>query len=244
MCIAILNNGNKITKEQFKNSWDNNPDGFGMAYVYANEIRVFKSMSKNIDKLYKRYSRIYDKIDSPIMLHFRISTGGKINLANCHPFMVNDETVFMHNGVINGFGNKVYNDTIDFNNKVLYHFDFNTIKTNKGLNTLIEETIGYSKLVFLNANKDYHIINPEMGHFDKSGNWFSNDTYKTCDYGYDFGFSYGKTTTYKTDGNYRKVESKKVFCESCLQVSDNVKTYKDWNCKMCNDCADYYGVLK
>jgi hypothetical protein len=52
----------------------------------------------------------------------------------------------------------------------------------------ISEYIGYSKLIFLDVDDKYTIINEEMGKWT-DGNWYSNDSYKQYnDYKY-----YGNT---------------------------------------------------
>jgi hypothetical protein len=63
----------------------------------------------------------------------------------------------------------------------------------KGIVTMMEEYISYSKLIFLDAENNSKILNEEKGVWD-DGNWYSNTTYK--DYGF---YDFGGKKVYKND---------------------------------------------
>jgi hypothetical protein len=69
----------------------------------------------------------------------------------------------------------------------------------------ISEYIGYSKLLFLDADDKYTIINEELGKW-ADGNWYSNDSYKQYnDYSY-----YGNVKVSKTTAMTPTISSYKV----------------------------------
>lgn len=186
MCIAILN-PTKVTlkKNVLKTCWDNNKDGAGMLYLQSGVLTAFKEMD-NFDNFYNHYAWVRKTHkDSQIVLHFRISTHGKVDLENCHPFMVNEDWGFVHNGIItNAKRNADYSDTNMFNRDVLRKLPKDWIH-NDAMYELVCGYIGSSKLLFLNKDNEAYIINEDWGVWDL-GCWFSNTTYKTSRY-FDYG---------------------------------------------------------
>ena len=194
MCIAILNKkGATLKRELLKNCWDNNGDGAGLLYIDNNkQMNTFKEL-KSFDVFYQEYTRVkksYGKRN--IVLHFRISTHGKIDETNCHPFLVNDNLGFVHNGMIYDVPtSKDYSDTYMFNETVLKNFT-EGFEYNEIILDMIESFIGSNKLVFLNSNNDFAIVNEKAGHWSNDC-WFSNNSYKyVSDY-----VDYGGTKVYR-----------------------------------------------
>lgn len=248
MCIAILNKAEKITLSEFRNSLESNSDGFGMAYVIGGKIQVWKSLSNNSKKLYNEYSKVYEKSESPIILHFRISTGGGINLDNCHPFHISKNVVFAHNGIIKGYGTKLENDTRHFSREILELIPEADLFNNTAIQTLIENIIGYSKLVFLNSKGEYKIYGEDLGHWSQNGNWFSNESYKACEvdtlpYWKDWCLD-KNTQTWKKAGTVKtpKIEPEKLYyCEGCGQQKKKLSFLSAFNVWACNECKVWYG---
>lgn len=182
MCIAILN-PTEVTLEKsvLKTCWENNRDGAGMLYVVNGVLTTHKEM-KNFDSFYNHYLDVRKKHrDSQVVIHFRISTHGKVDLTNCHPFIVNDEWGFVHNGIISSAPkSKEFSDTYMFNQEVLQKLPKDWL-FNDGIFDLVQEYIGSSKLLFLNSSNDAYIVNEEWGVWDM-GCWFSNTTYKASKY--------------------------------------------------------------
>lgn len=176
MCIAILNkrNAGTLSPTTIYNSWENNDMGAGLLWNSNGVLSSFKTY--DYDEFYDKYMQLRkDKEVDNIVLHFRIATSGINGIHNLHPFMVNDDLGFVHNGVISGLGNKEFSDTHQFNDILKgFSHDFVTCQTSK---LFIEEYIGYSKLVFLKSNGEYDIFNEELGHW-QGDNWYSNDSYK------------------------------------------------------------------
>jgi transcriptional regulator with XRE-family HTH domain len=99
---------------------------------------------------------------------------GEVNASNLHPFLVNKDLGFVHNGVISGLGDAKFSDTYYFN-QLLQQLPTNFLK-NKSIVDLIAARIGRDKLVFLDKNSTWTIINPANGHFFE-GDWYSNSSY-------------------------------------------------------------------
>ena len=207
MCIAILNKKSATLKKQIlKNCWDNNGDGAGILYIDDNKKMSFVKEMKDFDKFYNSYIDIKKKYGKKnnVVLHFRISTHGEINETNCHPFLVDEYCGFVHNGMIyNAPINKKYSDTYMFNEVILKKMPVG-FENDENILDMIELYIGQgSKLVFLNADNEYTIVNEKAGVWDNDC-WFSNTSYKTVNNWYDFGGvkkykSAGSTnTTYNT----------------------------------------------
>ena len=188
MCIAILNKKEATLKrELLKNCWDNNGDGAGLLYIdNKKQMKTFKEL-KSFEVFYQEYSRVkksYGKRN--IVIHFRISTHGKIDETNCHPFLVNDNLGFVHNGMIYDVPtSKDYSDTYMFNEVVLKNFT-EGFEYNEIILDMLEGFIGGSKLVFLNSNNDFAIVNEKAGHW-ANGCWFSNGSYKYVSNYVDYG---------------------------------------------------------
>ena len=187
MCIICYSPaGSTITEEQIKNSNRSNPDGFGWAVrtpqgiVRGHSMHPDDALNKFMD-LRSRYA------DFDAMYHARITTHGKTNLSNCHPFIVGDDrTVLAHNGMlpIEPVKGDDRSDTKVFAEDVL---------TRKGLGILdrassfrkIQKWMSGSKMVIMTDRddmlKDTYILNEEDGLWD-SGLWFSNSSYKSRAY--------------------------------------------------------------
>ena len=178
MCIIILNTKEHLSKEVLNECWISNNDGAGLMYSHNGKLNIIKEL-KNFDKYYEKYSSIRTQLkDVKIGLHFRIGTSGKIDTNNIHPFNVNENLAFMHNGIIDIplVRKSKVSDTIAFNQKILKQLPNNFID-NIAVHDLISKYIDHSKLLFMNNTGKYWILNENLGHWDKNGNWYSNYSY-------------------------------------------------------------------
>ena len=202
MCIAILNTkkAGRLPKKQIQNSWDNNDMGAGLLWNKDGKLSVFKSYE--YEDYLEKYNELRDDNSiGNIVLHFRIATSGYNGEHNLHPFLVNDNLGFVHNGVIKGLGNKTFSDTYEFNDMLKkYKHDFLNCEMSK---FFISEYMGYSKLIFLDSNDKYTIINEEFGKWS-GGSWYSNDSYKE----YKSYVYYGNKKVSKTESNDNKYSPK------------------------------------
>ena len=240
MCIAILNTkkAGRLPKSHIKNSWDNNDMGAGLLWNQGNKLNVFKTY--DYDEYIDKYNEIRDNKDvGNIVLHFRIATSGYKGEHNLHPFLVNDKLGFVHNGVIKGLGNKQFSDTYEFND-MLKKFKHNFLACDM-TKYFISEYIGYSKLLFLDADDRYTIINEELGKW-ADGNWYSNDSYKQYnDYKY-----YGNTKVYNTPSMGSKLDAWDNDWDNpnswsyTPAVVDDELPLDEW--EMYEDICDIYGL--
>ena len=196
MCIAILNTKTTLPTKTIKNSWENNNQGAGLLYVHNNKLKTFKTYNYK-DFLNKYLELRKNKSISKIVLHFRIATSGHEPYTNLHPFLISENLGFVHNGIISGLGNNQHSDTYQFN-EMLKKLPTNFLQCST-TKQLISSYINGSKLVFLDSQNRHTIINETFGHWDKEGNWYSNNSYvDTLDYVY-FGNQKVKKGNVKTN---------------------------------------------
>lgn len=180
MCIAIYKPaGCEVSYDEMAISAKNNPDGCGLAFINGDgELEIQKHM--DFEAFYLIYQECYEENpDSPFFLHFRIMTHGKINEFNCHPFQIDDDHVMMHNGTIHPVPKDKTDqksDTQMFNELILQGLPEGWMD-NEPIQWLIEEYIGFSKVLVMNSEGDVQIYNEDKGHW-KDGVWYSNESYK------------------------------------------------------------------
>lgn len=201
MCIAILKtkDGN-ITDEQLLNCFDNNPDGAGLAYTKDNKIFIVKGIF-DAKQFVEEYHKAVAEADGAMLVHCRIGTSGFKDYTNCHPHVVSDECVMIHNGIlsINVPKDSKVSDTVLYVEQYLKPLpkDF---MLNDGIMSLITDHIGAgNKFVFLNNHGDYSIANEKAGHW-KNGVWFSNYSYEAYSF-YTKGYK-GKSKVYSPYTSY------------------------------------------
>ena len=179
MCIAIWKDeGKTISEETLATCFKANSDGAGFMYPENGKLHIHKGYFR-FEDFYKAYKPHEDK---QCVIHFRIKTHGSVSVDNCHPFNINKEFAFVHNGVISGYGVDDISDTRDFNHKILQPIVKkwgNLSLFEPAMKTLIESKIGYSKLIFLDKHGNAEIFNDSKGVWEEGGGiWYSNSSYK------------------------------------------------------------------
>jgi len=221
MCIALLvrKDAELPSDEVLQSCFDNNDDSCGFSYISTDDLgrkrlKVHKYMEYEpfLHKL-KRCYRI-EGSNSPFMLHFRIQTSGIHTTFNQHPFMVNDDLCFCHNGIItSSVKDFELNDTQVFNRDILKELPDNFLDS-IGITDMIEDYIGHSKLIFLDVDGRYDILNEHLGTWSR-GVWFSNDSHKRKAYSY----ANWKKPIKKTKGTqaipYQWTYNSPVICDKC-----------------------------
>lgn len=185
MCvIASVPATQNINDETLDLMWKRNPDGGGIAWIDENgKIQVYKSMKlKSFKRKFKEVTAKYGKSD--ILVHMRIATHGSVCLDNNHPFHIDPNTVFAHNGIMpSEFHPPAKSDMSDtrYFNQVFLQNVKPTAFDDEQFRTALGDIIGFNKLVILSANKrlkkESYIINEHMGTWDK-GVWYSNTHHK------------------------------------------------------------------
>ena len=179
MCIAIVKTKEgQLTDQVLRNCFKNNPDGAGIAYSKDNQLYMIKGIFDE-DAFITAYHNCEAEADGAMLVHCRIATSGKTDYDNCHPHVVHNSCVMIHNGVLDIDVPKgsAKSDTVLFVEKLLRplpeHFMFN-----EAIMNLITFTIGNSnKFCFLHSTGAFAIANEEAGTW-VDGVWFSNDSYK------------------------------------------------------------------
>jgi predicted glutamine amidotransferase len=243
MCIAILKpDGEKIKKDRLSTCFTNNDDGAGYMFAKDGTLHFFKGFFK-FNEFWKSYVKNVVKNGNPMAaIHFRIKTHGKTNVDNCHPFKINENLGFIHNGIINMVKtDPKRSDTSMFNDLVLKKLPENFIR-NSAITSLIEESIGTSKLVFLDSKGQYLISNESLGKWDNNV-WYSNTTYKWCFTYYNqpvYGYSLGSDSYKKSKKNQKKDISgylvPKAIRTTCRMCEALLYTRFEQNQGYCGGC--------
>ena len=231
MCIVILKDKDgQVSKKDLKQSFDNNPDGAGYLFAKNNNLTIKKGFFIFND-FWESFSRDMIQFNNPIsIIHFRIKTHGATNKMNCHPFLINDSIGFAHNGIINFVDDhKKKSDTLMFRNDILNNLP-NGFMFNKAIMELIAESIGTSKLVFLDKENNFRIVNESLGHWDKSSLvWYSNNSY--CDYHYN---SYGNSYMYGYGNVYKDYGALNLTNKKKKKKKNNYVKLERTECRTCH----------
>lgn len=173
MCqIVVCEPGDILSRDECKIHWELNPHGAGIMYSQEGEIRIQKFM--NFDDFFGAYSGLDRNLRT--VVHFRYSTSGKANLANCHPFWVfENELAMAHNGVFPRMRPRLgENDTMAFIRSVLLTLPFD-FPENAEIMRKLESGVGESnRLIFLRPNGDLSLI----GDWAKSGSRLYSDRFQ------------------------------------------------------------------
>jgi len=246
MCVAIAKPAGKvIDKETLQQCFTQNPDGCGFAYINsAGELRIHKSME--FDAFYAEFEPVQlEHPDSPMLIHFRIKTHGTKDLFNCHPFKVDENIAFIHNGVISKIDDcpdKIRSDTQMFNELVLQKLP-DGWTGNEAIKLMIEEYIGFSKLAVLDKrSREITLFNETKGSW-KGGIWYSNLLWEPRKSHYDSG--YYKTYTHTDrclqcdnwirNNVYANVNNVNFCSANCKDIykSKWMNSYKKHPCDYC-----------
>ena len=234
MCIiASVPRGRALNEEQIDKMWNRNSHGGGIAWIEDGKVKVYKSLK--LKPIKEMILEIQKQEPSDILVHMRIKTNGRVCLENCHPFHIDTQTVFAHNGIMPREFHppaKLEDDISDtrwFGQIVLEHIKLTALDDSRFIEVL-EDMIGrYNKLVILTANPKLHhesyIINESSGEWH-DGIWFSNDSYKPFSQKMTFGtrayvdggssnLSDGAncSVNFGTDDAWRITEVDKIACE-------------------------------
>lgn len=247
MCIAIVSpQGVALpSKDKLLLSFCNNPDGAGFCYASHGTVYVYKGFF-DFDSFYERLmtcDKRYNLTKNGVLLHFRISTHGSINRANCHPFPVtaNERKLtssfsrcryaVVHNGICSvtasTSGKSKLSDTALFVRDYLSRIAaYDGWFTNDTTIPLIEELID-SKMAVLSHNGEIKMTSGF--HRESDGNYYSNYSYMEPYYGlYRYGFPedwYSAGYGYDDVGEFSLMELKRG--ESIYYDDGTVEEYSE-----------------
>jgi len=184
MCLIIKsNNASELSSKLLKSAYSNNSDGFGGMFLADGKIQTFKELPRSENEVVKLWDK-YKDMKIPMGLHFRFTTNGSTNKANCHPFEVlnkkqhNRSLWVMHNGpqLPTPMIDVDKSDTHQYVKWVLRPMLSNNPELiyNKDWVDMIEDSIGSDKLLFLDgSNGKFVIINEDHGE-TLDNMWLSN----------------------------------------------------------------------
>jgi hypothetical protein len=151
-------------------AWEQNPDGAGFAWREDDGTVSYSRGFFDFRQFWKAY-REHDNKD--MLIHLRFATHGSKCLENCHPFVVADNVVMAHNGILAEFtGDKAgRSDSRVFAEDVLIPAidaagGWEALMT-PAVRLLLERMIGYDKVVFLTST-GFVILNEEIGEWSES----------------------------------------------------------------------------
>jgi hypothetical protein len=172
MCILIVKTPTGVlTNDMLKACHESNNDGGGFSYVDDEGNVVVRKGFFQFDQFLEAYRPIEEQFGpkGPMLVHFRISTGGTKTADNCHPFAFK-HGAFAHNGVFFSPPG-VKSDTHMLIEKIGDNLSKTSVRLHK---KAIEEAFGsFNKCAILYPDRTFEIINEQAGEW-KEGNWFSN----------------------------------------------------------------------
>jgi len=246
MCLAIYKPAGTIIKEEYlRNGFQNHSDGAGFAWSQDGKLHVAKGIF-NVDEMIAKYNEIKD---FHCLIHFRKATHGKIDAANCHPFLFNEgKLALIHNGILNikctidGLS-----DTAHFVKLVLEPLvtKYNVPINNNSLHYLISSSIGTDKMAVMTENGDTYIFNTDKGEWNE-GSWYSNSSYKwsysksTTGCGINGSCSYPETSpTYGHSANIQTYKSQKTWKKRFEEDNEGDEAYLEfWNQALVQSLGD------
>ena len=246
MCMLCVIPPNTIpSRDKLENSALNNPHGFGFAIVVPEEGRIICERTMNADESINRFLELRNRyMTGYAVWHARIATSGKIDVSNCHPFLVPDKqyplaTYVAHNGMLDVHEEvgDTRSDTRIFAEDLLPAIGGVTALDNVQVFNLIDEFTRGSKVAILTvhpkAEYQIYMFHENAGHWDKeTGVWWSNSS---CE------LSYSKYLGYDDDAYYKKIvketdpEFNMVVCQSCWHTFDWTDVPDD-RCPKCSVC--------
>lgn len=186
MCIiASVPKGQTIDNAKLETMWKHNSDGGGISWIDdKGKIRVFKTMK--LKPFIRKFNEVIDNYgeETDVLVHMRIATHGSVCMDNNHPFHVDTQTVFAHNGILpyqfHPPAKRDISDTRYFNETFLQYQKLTALDDSRYIDHLGSVIGSYNKLVILSSNpklrRDSYIINETSGEWS-DGVWYSNDSY-------------------------------------------------------------------
>lgn len=228
MCIIVSKEKgvNLPSREILERCFDYNNDGAGLMYVDKGKINIIKGFMtfKGFYDYLTKLDKMYNLKEKALVMHFRISTAGKVDGGNCHPYPVSKrkgdlrstciqtDLGMAHNGIISMYsrGDGDLNDTQQFIRKVIYPlYSINKeFYLNNDIMSMLDDIAG-SKLCFLDKNENIYYVGKFV---EDNGVKYSNTTYMPYTYYpiYCHGYDDFYDDTYYDNYYYGKKENKKT----------------------------------
>lgn len=185
MCLIIhrevgpSGRGSNVPNEVINYNRDLNPDGFGISWRESDgDLRTAKFGPKDFHDFRDLLKNIDRDTGIEYVAHFRRATHGPACERLSHPFTYDNskdgEVHVFHNGVISIDADPSESDTSVFVNRILQ-----SLKprwwSNEALRYLVEEAIGYSRILIMTAQETVR-INPTLWSLH-GGIYYSTDPF-------------------------------------------------------------------
>lgn len=233
MCVIVYKPENeKITYKNLEKCFTQNPDGAGIMFPNAGKVVIVKGLMswKEFKDKIARLNAVYNFEARPVVYHFRIKSAGDKTAENTHPFRINKELAYCHNGTINIETNKKgESDTSAFCRLVLKRLDQNVFDS-PSVRYLLSGCLRTDKMVFMNGRGDIYIVNEKLG--TKRGElWFSNTSWEYERHSY--------TYTTQTIGMISRQGRYGEYCFACGRTleREEIKIYE--HTPFCSQCYQH-----
>lgn len=177
MCIAIVKPANRqIPADFLKEGFCSNPHGAGYAVANGDSLTVKKGFF-SIEHFLSEFNK--EDQNKPMLIHCRWSTHSAQNSKNCHPWLLNQDTALIHNGVLSGFTgfHNGMSDTGNFVESVIKPAlsDFPDAWKRAWFTQLLTDAIAKNgnKIAIMDKTGEYSIFGDHLGVW-VDGIWYSN----------------------------------------------------------------------
>jgi hypothetical protein len=177
MCLIIFTPNIRralIRKSVLRRGFEGNPHGCGFSYIENGELKLDKGYF-TFEDFFEAYKATRERIRSgPFLIHFRYATCGEHNKINSQPIYSRNDLIMAHNGVFSGlsFPESGISDSVllaQILNKMNMPFPIT-----KPFRLILEALCNdYSKLVFMDKNGKWDIVNSRLGCW-RAGCWYSD----------------------------------------------------------------------
>lgn len=228
MCvIAYVPKEKNVSDGDLEKCYEKNSDSIGYMFAHGGKIHIRKFL--DFDLFLDSYKKEKEKYVADFALHFRIKTSGKIDLENCHPFLVGSQFALMHNGVISGIGNDTKSDTNIFATEILGPLieKYSGLLEEPVFRTIVGSAIGpYNKLVLMKNDGSAYIVHEKQGDWI-DGVWYSNKLWTYC---------YSATTAAYTNTDYKVNSFFKLSKKERKALPKGDKAYPNYYGLPCTVC--------
>jgi len=176
MCLALyIPSHGTVDIVRLKEAYLANPDGCGMMWASDNILQTGKGIC-SFDLFFAQFemNRMLWP-ESSFVIHLRSASSSVIGNEYCHPFYVNENLAFVHNGNFVEFqGDNKYSDTQRFNEEVLKKLPNEFLHIPEIRRSLEQYCIeSMSKMIFMDNIGQVIFINEQAGYWE-GGIWYSN----------------------------------------------------------------------
>lgn len=178
MCVIVHKKPNIIIQKKIlRECWNKNPHGAGMMWADNGKLYTEKGFM-TFDLLWERLShKDFDPNKKELLIHFRFATSGLKTGDLCHPFVVNPNLAFMHNGILHNEEMEdfhgIKSDTQLLCYKILKQLPTNFLN-NHGIRLLINHYLEGSTVVFMDAKGNITKLGSLDDEMETDEYWFSN----------------------------------------------------------------------